>query len=576
MDVQLPNGKILRGVPDGTTRAQLAQKLQTNGFDVPGEWMTPAASPEPTPSMGGTGGYNPMLARLGGASLAVGNELGMEGKDLDSMANAFGPAEVLLQAGTGAVATPVAGLAGAGQAIVNKLFPDPSRTSAADRVKQVQGAMTYQPRTGVGAAFSRVAGAPSEVLQAGTNKAGEVVTDVTGSPLIGAAIKTAGDIAPSIVGARLAMTGGATPRAHRGATEKYVSTKYDVPTTEQLTQASKQAYEAGKESGVIVAPEGYTKALASVRKMATEEGIDPTLHPKSLAVMKRLEEAEGKPLSLQEAETLRKIALDAEDDLNPVTRQATPDARLAGKIVDQLDQSIEALSVNTPARQLWARSRKSQMVDQMVHRAEIKAGAHYTQAGMEHALRQEFKQLALNPRRMRGLTKDQRAAVEKVAKGGAVENTLRALGKFDPTTSVVAAAGSIGTGALLTPLTGGASALLPVAGFGAKRVATNMTKRNVERAREALVGRGVPSAGQSPGVGTTPQAAVSQNLLAKLAPPTVAKARTAEAIQAEIRQLTSRAPFELAKESAGSPKVQAFSAALARLQHELSAIREDR
>jgi hypothetical protein len=226
--------------------------------------------------------------------------------------------------------------------------------------------------------------------------------------------------------------------------------------------------------------------------MATEEGIDPTLHPKSTAVLKRLEEANGKDLSLQEAETLRKIALDAEDDLNPVTRQPTPDARLAGKIVDELDDSIEALSTNSEARALWARSRRSQMIDQMIHRAKIRAGAHYTQAGMEHALRQEFKTLALNPRRMRGLTAEQKAAIERVAKGGSVENTLRALGKFDPTSSVVSAAGSLGTSALLSSINPAAAAL-PVAGFVAKRLATRATKRNVDLAREALVGRGLPA-----------------------------------------------------------------------------------
>lgn len=39
MDVTLPNGQVIQGVPDGTTRAQLAEKLRGNGMDVPQEWM---------------------------------------------------------------------------------------------------------------------------------------------------------------------------------------------------------------------------------------------------------------------------------------------------------------------------------------------------------------------------------------------------------------------------------------------------------------------------------------------------------------------------------------------------------
>jgi hypothetical protein len=223
--------------------------------------------------------------------------------------------------------------------------------------------------------------------------------------------------------------------------------------------------------------------------------------------MKRLESAAGKDLTLQEAETLRKIALDAEDDLNPVTRQPTPDARIAGKIVDQLDESIDALDFNSDARGIWSRMKKSQMVDQMIHRAEINAGAHYTQAGMEHALRQEFKRLANNERRLRGLTKEQRAAIEDVAKGGPMENTLRALGKFDPTTGPVAAIASLGTGLA----TGG---LLPAAGFLAKRAATRATVRNVDLAREALVGRGAPVVPKAPSL--TPQQITANKLSGNL------------------------------------------------------------
>jgi hypothetical protein len=435
----------------------------------------------------GAGGYNPMLGRLAGATQAGMGKLGVTPEMETQGFNPAGMLEPFLQAGTGAAGGIAGGLAGILQggynAVVPQRFEGPQ---AADRVRQVQGAMTYQPRTGLGAVASTMIGAPGQAYQAGTNFLGEKATDLTGSPAFGTLIKTAGDVAPMVAGAR--MSSAPTGPRRTGA---YESTKFDVPTTQTLKTASQAAYKAADEAGVIVPVEGYAKSLGNVQTMVTKEGIDPTLHPKSVAVLKRLEEASGKPLTLQEAETLRKIALDAEDDLNPVTRQPTPDARLAGKIVDELDESIDALSVNSPARALWARSRRSQMIDRAIERAEIKAGAQYTQAGMEHALRTEFKQLALNERRMRGLTKDQQAAVRKVAAGGPLENTLRALGKFDPTSSVVAAAGSLGTSALMAPLTGGASAVLPALGFLGKRVATNMTKRNVDKAREALVGRGV-------------------------------------------------------------------------------------
>ncbi|KGG83039.1 hypothetical protein P245_25780 [Comamonas thiooxydans] len=45
MDVRLPDGTIIEGVPDGTTKADLAAKLKKNGMAVPSEWLA-AESPK--------------------------------------------------------------------------------------------------------------------------------------------------------------------------------------------------------------------------------------------------------------------------------------------------------------------------------------------------------------------------------------------------------------------------------------------------------------------------------------------------------------------------------------------------
>lgn len=331
---------------------------------------------------------------------------------------------------------------------------------AEDTKQKIQNALTYRPKN-----------QSAQDLQ-------ETVGHYPGKAM-GAVEKYGGTGTRDFVEAAMLAEGVRTPIA-RLETPKVIPRPKPIPTTQELTSAAREAYGNAKESGVIVPAANYNKAVSDIRQMATEEGIDPTLHPKSTAVMKRLEASSGKDLTLQEAETLRKIALDAEDDVNSVGKP-TADARVAGKIVDGLDEKIEALSTNDEARALWSRSRRSQLVDTMIDRAEIKAGAHYTQAGMEHALRQEFKTLALNPRRMRGLNAEQRAAIEKVAKGGPIENTLRTLGKFDPTAGVVPALATIATGGTLAGL-----------GFISRRLATRATKANVEAARESLVGRGKP------------------------------------------------------------------------------------
>lgn len=49
MDVRLPDGTILRGVPEGTTKADIVAKLQANGQAVPAEWLESA--PVQTPAI---------------------------------------------------------------------------------------------------------------------------------------------------------------------------------------------------------------------------------------------------------------------------------------------------------------------------------------------------------------------------------------------------------------------------------------------------------------------------------------------------------------------------------------------
>lgn len=68
MDVRLPDGTIIQGVPDGTTKADLVQRLQRNGMAVPSEWLA-AAPPPPSAA-----------ERAGGALKEVPRQLGLTGR----------------------------------------------------------------------------------------------------------------------------------------------------------------------------------------------------------------------------------------------------------------------------------------------------------------------------------------------------------------------------------------------------------------------------------------------------------------------------------------------------------------
>lgn len=66
MDVRLPDGTIIQGVPDGMTRAELSAKLKANGYDLSGaDAQRAALAKELQDSM------SPLEAGLAGAGKTV-------------------------------------------------------------------------------------------------------------------------------------------------------------------------------------------------------------------------------------------------------------------------------------------------------------------------------------------------------------------------------------------------------------------------------------------------------------------------------------------------------------------------
>src|ERR1700761_34852 len=124
MDVKLPDGTIVKNVPDDISKADLVAKLKANGMNVPDSWMQPAA-PQAAPQSA--------FDRLLGTAKGVG--------------------ENVLSAASGAVAQPVAGIAGLGQMANNALGLD--NKDPAQTVADTQNALTYSPRTQPGQAIQQ-------------------------------------------------------------------------------------------------------------------------------------------------------------------------------------------------------------------------------------------------------------------------------------------------------------------------------------------------------------------------------------------------------------------------------------
>ena len=200
MDVRLPDGTIIRGVPDGTTKADLTAKLSKNGYDVsklglnssdqiPNEF----AGRTPTPQ-----------------AVARGRELGAKErtyKDDTLLGNIVGPVDAagaLLSSMAGGAVAPIGGFI---QAAMN---PN-SAKQPEEYAGEIAQAMQYQPRTGTGEQLSRMAGQalaplatlPTATIAQGAQAIGSGTTALRGLAGANAGAMAAQDAAAAAGGGNL-------------------------------------------------------------------------------------------------------------------------------------------------------------------------------------------------------------------------------------------------------------------------------------------------------------------------------------------------------------------------------------
>lgn len=208
-------------------------------------------------------------------------------------------AETGLSLATGAVAMPTAGLSGIGAALVKALGI--TDTDPADVVRKVQEALTYQPSSAGGQALTSVVAYPFEKLAEGADAVGGKVTDVTGSPLLGAAVNTGIQALPMVAG-KVAPVGktALANRAARRAVE-------EAPFREQVKAATDAGFvltpnEAkagiisrsaeGLSGSAKLQKGGSAKNQTTVNKLIREDiGLDENTPAKPEAIQALIDEA---------------------------------------------------------------------------------------------------------------------------------------------------------------------------------------------------------------------------------------------------------------------------------------------
>jgi len=374
MDVLMPDGTLVKNVPEGTTKAQLQAKLAGSSApqggniintDVPtvvGERPNPAPVEEPKRSM------------------------------MDYV-KALG--EVPATLATGAIAQPV----GAAYGVYKGMTSPQYGTQQGVQQGQQAGAelaqkLQYQPTSPV---IQDVMGAVGSAVESA--KLPPYIGNIGMIPSMAQATQVVKPLAQEVkqamqpVGNRMAQ-----------ALRREPSITKTAPSAEELAQTSRNLFTSAKESGVELNAKDFAINMASIGKDLRNQGYDPRLYPKLSVALDEMTKA-GIPKDFNELSTLRKFVQGAQKSADPDER------RLATILKDDFDNYVsnipessvvggskEGLTQWKEARDTYSKLSKSEVFTDMLENAQLDK-SKFSMSGVENSLAQQLRQLSKNDKK---------------------------------------------------------------------------------------------------------------------------------------------------------------------------------
>lgn len=341
---------------------------------------------------------------------------------------------------TGAIAEPIAGIAG----LARTLLPgDPG--AGARTVEQVREALTFQPDPRGQPGLQRVGEVlqpAGEAFQAAERFLGDTTLDATGSPALAAAAATIPTALTEALGGAglVAKKGG---RISKTGQEAFKATSKQIdraiveaaPDIDILKDTSRAVYKELDDLNVKVRPEAVNSMLKTAIRSAKKSGVDTVLTPKSQRVVKLFED------TIETRETRNISDLDRFRQQAQIAAQAieAPDARIGTIMIDEIDNFMDKVAprafagdigdVNVgqrykSARKLWGRARRAELIQDAMERAARQA------TGFENGIRTQLRGILNNKKRSRFFTKDELKAMDDVVQGTTQQNVLKLVGRL--------------------------------------------------------------------------------------------------------------------------------------------------
>lgn len=293
----------------------------------------------------------------------------------------------------------------------------------------------------------------------------------------------AGAVIAPVAGATLAVGANSARNALANASERAL-TREAAPTIESLKNTARGVYKEIDNLGAVVDSSRVDGLVRDLNTTVKNEGFNRRIHPKVSAALDEITQASGKNQKVSDLDILRKVARGAAASTEP------DESRLGSVIVEKIDDFMDNLDDAAlvggksegigekyrHARQLWRRAKKAEDIDLIFDKAKNQA------SGFENGLRVQFRSLLNNKTKIRNYTAEEKSAMEKVVRGGGIENIAKAIGKFGFTEGQASGMllGSLGVaGGAAVGGSAGAVAV-PLIGQVSKNLAQKLTRNNAE------------------------------------------------------------------------------------------------
>jgi hypothetical protein len=425
MDVRLPDGTIVRNVPDDITQEDLMERVGRARQPSSGLTMERAAevaggAVAPIAAAAGLGGlvggpvgalaapaalgvadlatslYNVAAPRFGGQPVRTPSEIARGYLTPESFQPRTQAEELLAAAAEGGAGA----LTGAGAANVL------ARRAGPGVMRNVLATMGERPMVQAGAGAGAAA-APVRAEQMGVEDPRALLATGLAGGLIGAR---------GAAGLQRAAEAG-TAAAQRGA----MGLVGKPPTTEALKQRASEAFERATSMGVQYDPAAYQKFAGGIESEL--KGYDPRFSKFAdvKVAVDALKDLGNQPLTIESLHNARQMIGVLRNDNEKDVR------RLAGILTDKLDSFVtDEKNTNVAGRMSGAGREaadalmsgikdyrmmsKSSEIERLIERADLSGGS-------AENIESQFRSLAKNEGRMRKFTEDERTMIRRIAKG---------------------------------------------------------------------------------------------------------------------------------------------------------------